>query len=394
MKRFALFTIVAILLVQVTAQGQSIGGINIFGYYQGQFEQSNVQGDFARQWNTFGLQQMNLLLEKDLGSSLSGFVGLQFSGNYASDKSWGSFNVEEAWMKYSPVEYFNVKAGLLVPTFNNLNEIKTKTPLLPYVIRPLVYESPMAALLAPSSFVPEKAFFQIYGAFPVGSAKIDYSLFTGNNGPDFVSSTLGIAGSLSGQDTSKFKLFGGRVGIRTGSLKVGVSGTYDRNNPGNPVNLPSFFYGATPIYDAASMLGSVVRVRVGADVSFQIAGVSFEGEVISVNHSPTEAQQAILDVLPLYTRNNLYSDLNKLFYYAAVSYDFNDQWYGFATYSKYQDKFNMVFHAGMDCYGFGGGFRPTGSVVVKAQYARFAMLDLKVANYSMDRYTAAVSIYF
>lgn len=93
MKRFALFTIVAILLVQVTAQGQSIGGINIFGYYQGQFEQSNVQGDFARQWNTFGLQQMNLLLEKDLGSSLSGFVGLQFSGNYASDKSWGSFNV-------------------------------------------------------------------------------------------------------------------------------------------------------------------------------------------------------------------------------------------------------------------------------------------------------------
>jgi len=107
------------------------------------------------------------------------------------------------------------------------------------------------------------------------------------------------------------------------------------------------------------MLGSVVRVRVGADVSFQIAGVSFEGEVISVNHSPTEAQQAILDVLPLYTGNNLYSDLNKLFYYAAVSYDFNDQWYGFATYSKYQDKFNMVFHAGMDCYGFGGGFRPT-----------------------------------
>jgi hypothetical protein len=392
MKRTLLLLVISLFIVQAVAFAQSEGAINIFGYYQGQFEQSKTVGTGAKTYNTFGLQQMNLLLAKDLSQSFSSFVSLQFTTNFASNRNWGTFGVEEAWVKYHGSEYFNVKAGLLVPTFNNFNEIKTKTPLLPYIMRPLVYESPLADLVTATNFIPERAFLQMYGAVPVGSSKIDYAFYTGNDQPDFVSTVPKFA-YLSGQDTSLFKLFGGRIGLRTASFKVGFSGTYDRTNPGSPSSLPMYFQG-TPIYAAASMVGPVVRMRYGADVSCQVAGFTVEGEYIAVKHAPTDAQNAILKMLPLLTGGALYDDLDKQFYYGTIAYDFNEQWYAFASYSRLKDDFNMVFHSGMNNYGFGGGYRPLSSVVIKAQYGKYEMLDRAVADFAMDRYSIAVSVYF
>ncbi|HTY37793.1 MAG TPA: hypothetical protein VMH23_11820 [Bacteroidota bacterium] len=391
MKHNLLVCLMCLLLVPAFALAQSEGGLQIFGYYQGQFDQSKVTGDPSASYNTFSLQQMNLLMAKDLTPVFNSFINLQFTSNFNSAMGWGTFNVEEAWVRYRSSDAFNIKAGLLVPTFNNLNDIKTKTPLLPYIMRPLVYESPIASLVTASNFIPERSFVQIYGAVPAGSVKLDYALSLGNS--DFIT-TLGKNGTVSGDDSSTFKSIGGRIGIRTGELKLGVSGTYDRTNPGAPTSLPAFFQGATPIYAAASLLGSVVRIRFGADASYQVAGFSFEGEVISVSHVLTDGQKAILQVLPLWTGGRLYDDLSKLFYYGAVSYDFSEQWYAFTTYGKIQDKFNMVFHSGMNNYGIGGGYRASNSVIIKAQYGRYKMVDLNVANFILDRYSAAVSVFF
>lgn len=393
MKRTLPYVFAALFLVQANGFAQDEEGIRVFGYYQSQFEHSIVAGKgMARAWNTFGLQQMNLMLGKDLSPSFSSFISLQFVSNFNSSKFWGSFNVEEAWVKYRAAEYLNVKAGLLVPTFNNFNEIKTKTPLLPYIMRPLIYESPMADLVTATNFIPENAFFQIYGVIPIASLKIDYAAYAGNNQPDFVS-TVTKSASITGQDTSKFKLFGGRIGVRTGSLKVGMSGTHDRTNPGSPWALPAFFKG-TPIFGAAAMLGPVVRTRVGFDVSYQAAGFSVEGEYIAVNHALTEQQESILKILPVITAGNLYDDMSKVTYFASLGYDFNEQWFAYVTYAKLQDKFNLVFHSGMNNYGFGGGYRPTNSVVVKAQYGKYEMVDRVVADFAMDRYSVAISVYF
>jgi len=392
MKRTILCSIVGLLMMQTIASAQSEEGINIFGYAQGQFEQSKVYGIAANSYNTFGLQQMNMLFEKDLSQSFSSFVNLQFTGNFASNKSWGTFDVEEAWVKYHGSEYLNIKGGLLVPTFNNFNEIKTKTPLLPYIMRPLVYESPLADLISATNFIPERAFLQVYGAVPFGSLKCDYAVYVGNDDPDFISGVSRVT-SLSGQDTSSFKMIGGRVGIRAGNLKLGVSGTHDRTNPGSPFALPLFFQG-TPVSAVASMLGPVVRTRVGVDASYQVAGFSLEAEYIGVMHSPTDHQKAILSALPRMTGGALYDNLDKEFYYGTIVYDFNEQYYAYVSYSRIQDNFNVVFHSGMNNYTFGGGFRPLNSVVVKAQYGRYDMVDRALFDFAMDRLSVAVSVFF
>jgi hypothetical protein len=393
MKRTLLFSIVSLLIVQAAAFAQSDGGVNVFGYYQGQFENSIGSGSgVAKVWNSFSLQQMNVMFSKNLTSTFSSFISLQFTSNFNSAKAWGSFNVEEAWVKYRGSELFSVKAGLLVPTFNNFNEIKTKTPLLPYIMRPLVYESPMAELVTAPNFIPENAFLQIYGAVSAGSAKFDYAVYAGNSQPDYISDISKNA-YLSGQDTSTFKLFGGRIGIRTGGLKVGVSGTYDHTNPGAPASLPAYFKG-TPLFAVAGMLGPVVRTRLGVDASLQIAGFTVEGEYIAVTHSLTDKQKQTIAMFPLLTGGALYDELDKMTYYATLMYDFSEEWYAYASYGKLQDKFNLVFHSGMNNYGVGGGYRPSTAVVIKAQYGKYEMIDRQVADFAMDRYSIAVSVFF
>jgi hypothetical protein len=391
MKRIIFFAVTSAMILWTSAFAQSDDGINIFGYFQGQFLYSEATGSAVKTLDNFGLQQMNMLFQKNLGPSFSAFINLQFEGNFSSDKNWGSLNVEEAWAKYQASEAFNVKAGLLVPTFNNFNEIKTKTPLLPYIMRPLVYESPLAVSIAASNFVPERAFVQVYGALPVGSLKFDYAAYIGNNHPDFVTNV--VKGSyLTGQDTSMFKMVGGRIGIRSSDLKIGLSGTWDRTNPGSASALPYFFQG-TGLNNVAAMLGPVVRMRYGVDLSVHFSGVTLEGEYIDVVHSLTDKQSATLALIPTITRGMLRGDLDKSFYYGTVQYDVNEQWYTYAAYSKLQDKFNMIYESGMASYNLGLGFRPLSSMVLKAQYAKYEIKGDLIQS-TTDTFAAAISVYF
>ena len=42
----------------------------------------------------------------------------------------GSTKLEEVWVKYRADRRFNLKMGMLIPIFNNLNEINNRTALL------------------------------------------------------------------------------------------------------------------------------------------------------------------------------------------------------------------------------------------------------------------------
>ncbi len=279
-------------------------GLKAIGYFQATFEEISAN-TLTSERSSFFLQQANVMLEKGFSNDLSAFVNISFSNTYSSENNWGDLDLEDAWLRYRSGNGFNVKAGLLVPTFNNLNEIKDKTPLLPYIIRPGVYEKSVSDLLRLADYVPQQAFVQIYGFVPFGDVKFDYAVYVGNSDPAFMNS-LGGNFVLRGADTTSHKLIGGRVGLRVGHLKIGFSSTSDKSNRN------------------AIGLGTVQRFRVGGDLSCQLGGLSLEAEVIDVIHSLTEGQKQTLAfesaLSPL-----VGSSLSEFFSYAVLQYDCSER---------------------------------------------------------------------
>ena len=119
------YVMLTVILLALTTGGRSQTEnqeLNVFGYFQVLLDNGSKSLIHPRV-NSFSLQQMNLFLAKEISPSLSSFVNFEVTNSYSSDKNWGSFNLEEAWIKYRHGNEFNVKAGLLIPAFNNLNEI-------------------------------------------------------------------------------------------------------------------------------------------------------------------------------------------------------------------------------------------------------------------------------
>ena len=122
-------------------------------------------------------QQLNVFFRKEINSSFTAWVNLEVNGSFNSSKNWGSLSLEEAWINYQSNDYLNIKAGLLIPKFAYLNEIKNRMPLLPYITRPLVYEASLSRTIDISNYVPERAFVQVYGYIPVGTGNVRLHCF-------------------------------------------------------------------------------------------------------------------------------------------------------------------------------------------------------------------------
>jgi hypothetical protein len=382
MKKIMLIIVVLASIYHGDLQAQADGNnLEIFGYFQAGLDHtyghmsSPMNSPIKFKKNTFLLQQLNLMAVKRFNPSFTAFINLEMTNSYSSDLNWGSFNLEEAWLKYECSDAFNIKAGLLIPTFNNLNEIKNKTPLLPYILRPLVYEDAAADLFKISDFLPERAYFQVYGQFPLGKYKLDYAAYIGNSEPEFVNS--GISGvDLRGADTTTFKLLGGRVGIHTEYFKAGVSLTRDKDN------------------QTLLGLGPISRTRVGGDLSFQVGQLSFEGEVISVYEPLTNVQKFMLEAVSDRSYGMVGKSFSKLFYYGLVNYDFSDKIFGYVTYQYANDKINFMLRNGVKGYSAGVGYRPIEDVVLKLQYVKLKIDNQLLLKLDQDHYQAAISVYF
>lgn len=179
------------------------------------------------------VQQLNLFFRKELSESFTAWVNFEVLNSYNSRQGWGNFSLEEAWVNYQYSDAFNVKVGSLIPRFAYLNEIKNRMPLLPYILRPLIYEASISAITT-SIYVPEKALVQVSGNIPVGDVTFDYAAFMGNSDKSYIASTNVIAGA--GSDTSKFKTFGGRLGAKYGELRFGLSTSFDHQNDQGTIN--------------------------------------------------------------------------------------------------------------------------------------------------------------
>ena len=330
--------------------------VSVFGFYQVLLQKVEgklkIYGDvptpvgttvpmtFREDNNDFlnpAIQQLNLFLRKEFTNNLTGFVNLQLVNNFSINNSWGYFNLEEAWVNYQYSDQLNVRGGILIPRFNYMNEIKNKTPLLPYITRPLVYESILSGTLDQSHYLPERAFFQVNGNIPVNKFVFDYAAFIGPAENDYIATGRGPGIINAGMDTTNIKLFGGRLGLKYSDLRLGASFTYDKDN--RQVDLKE----------------DVKRTRLGFDFGYRLNDFYFEGEYIGVN----------LD------SKNTSTDMNKAFYYGLISYDISDQFYTFATYSSFIDKEISYFSEGMVGYVLGGGFKPSYNVVIKLEYVNF-----------------------
>jgi hypothetical protein len=349
---FPVISVVLLGLAHLPAWAQD--KLSVFGFFQTtysitdfKFEQginipaANVSSltKTSKTYDRALVQQLNLFLSRDLGANFQAWINFELTNSYSSLRSWGNYNLEEAWVKYAPSRGLNIKAGQLIPRFNNLNEVKNRMPYLPYVFRPIIYEASFSEVVPPEDYLPERAYLQVYGAFSAGRAEIDYAVFAGNPENSYIiRSTSGAF--VRGEDTTKFNMFGGRVGVKLDGLRLGVSGTLDKDN-GN-----------------ARGLGDIKRTRLGLDAGLSAAGFTLEGELISVANDVKAAGV----------------DMDKLFYYGTALYDFSDRLYGYVSYNTVEDKGSPVLKDGAPSYNLGGGFRFHDSVLIKAQYS-YVTLD-------------------
>lgn len=283
------------------------GPINLFGYFQTGFEKytSELSGENNR--TSFLLQQANLFLQKDLAKNWTAFFSLEFLNNYSSGRRQGEFNLDEAWVRYRHSQKFSVKLGLQIPEFNHLNTIKNRTPLIPYIFRPLVYESALRETIfsvGESEYVPRQAFASIYGTLPAGAKKLDYAIYIGNS-PNISNFEQNFQ---SGIDTSNTIMLGGRLGLRYGELKAGVSAAYDEWD---------IFRNFQVLVDSIDTdIGTLPRLRLGADLLFRYEKWSFESEYIRV----------------IYDTDGSRLDFSKHFFYGNIGYDFSERYYGYINY--------------------------------------------------------------
>ncbi len=294
------------------AQGEGTG-LDVFGYFQASlYKERDVET--GKKYNTFTLQQLNLLMQKGLSHRWSSFVNFEFTNSYSSFDNWGSFSLEEAWVRYRQSRYFRLKLGLLIPRFNNLNVIKNRTPLLPYIIRPIVYETSFQESFPIEEFVPEQAFVQIGGSAPVGGDfKFDYAAYWGNS-PNISTSDSPFN---TGIDSTGTFLFGIRLGVRHPNFKLGFSSTSDKTN--QFIVLEEVFNRPPGSFE------EIPRYRTGFDLSFEWRNLEFWSEAIGVFYDEDEP--------------NL--DVDKNFFYMTLAYTFWDKLLVYVSY--WELKSNLTY---------------------------------------------------
>jgi hypothetical protein len=395
-------------------------GIEISGYAQANVAYSKaIDPKPSSSSSTFNIQEMDLILQNDLSNEITAFVDLQFLNTYSSTMGWGDFNLDQLWVRYTPIEALNIKFGHIVPTFNAFNEMKTKFPIQPYIFRPVVYESSFQYIIKPEEYLPSHAALQINGSLKKGTFKFDYAVFGGNS--DFiVSNKVAGAGqfSIAGLDSTNFKLYGGRIGARFSGVKLGVSYTYDKT-PNTAINNSIVLVNANlkaknatlPLSYQIPLLNKVGegdRNRIGVDFSVEVSGLTFESEYIHAINTLSDADKATLKNLITYSSVPsgvagvasipMFSDkLDRQFFYGNLTYDFLERFFVTAGFSYIKNHFERaILEYGLTGIIGGAGFRLSDNVTIKAQYANLRNNISKdpMIKVHMSIVGAGVSVYF
>lgn len=423
-----LYIFVAVILCQEMALAD---GLKVFGFFQGRLAASDVETNipgFPKR-NSFDIQQLNLMAANDFGSGFSAFVNLEFVNTYNTKEQWGSLGIQEAFARYTNEDgTFQVKAGLFLPQFNNLMEISNRTPLLPYIYRPLAYESQLSNVVNLQDYLPQSGNFQVYGVLPAfGDVKAEYALYTGNMTNDFIDKTDPANGRMGANNTITALTYGGRVGLKAnsndyGAFKVGVSYVLDKQQSRTYYKfdnmLAGVFQGMGLSQDSV-VTGRLDRHKLGADLSYSIAGFTLTGEVVSVGFADQAELEGklkglssklekegntITDAMPdgeqktslqqLFKKGRGVGDkMDRLFYYTTLNYDVTDDLFAYVGVSSLIDKVTTSINDGVNTEYIGGGYRFTPNTILKFQYIHFD-IDAALYSYKENMFQVAVSVMF
>jgi hypothetical protein len=344
----------------------------IYGYMQAFYVtmQCDLLGPKS---TTFLLQQTNVMASKEFVGGFSTFLNLQFTNSYHSMIKWGGLNIEEGWVKYKYDRALNIKAGLIIPSFNAMLQVQNRTPLLPYIFRPFVYESILTEQLDLETLLPVRANVEVYGSVPVSGLNLEYALFIGNSESEFIVSGGGSF-QVSGMDTTTYKMYGGRIGVAAPWLRAGVSMSSDKEN------------------HVQMGLGALQRNRYGADASLRISRFTLEGEAILVRTTIGDREQGILTLIrslnPMLGKN-----FDRDFYYGTLLCDITDAVFGYGSYSYLRINDIVPYANGINEWTIGGGWRPIDQVVLKGQYV-WVNSSSPVFKVEMGNALFAVSVMF
>ena len=383
MKIFLKLLLILIISFSTVLSQSEENQLKLFGYFQNEFEyqKGTAEADDFDQ-NTFVLQQLNLFIQKDFSDEWTSFVNFEILNSFSAAHRQGSFNIEEAWVRYRRSRQFNLKLGLQIPIFNNFNEIKNRTPLIPYIIRPLVYETAFSENIQVEEYAPKNAYIQIYGFIPSNDWKLDYAIYLGNTANISSQTENGVTGR-SGTDTTSSVLVGGRIGLRYNELKFGLSATRD---------IVNYFSGG---YDtlfpnvSPDKFKEVPRIRLGSDFSFNYEDFSFEGEYIQVTYD--------------YEVPNFNFDKN--FYYATLGYYVSDPFFAFISYwvtEEYYPPYTIHNNTKSEeleitVPNVGFSYKITDKIITKLHYA-YVGIHSSDQNLYQDRFfhffSTAISVFF
>lgn len=337
----------------------------------------DIPFDYSRHYvsNSFSLHQVNLFFQKAVSERSTFFLNLEASGSYSSRIPSGYLEIPEGWISYRLNDELELKAGLLLPKFNNLLEIKNRLPLFPYLIRPIFYENLISETYDPEDYRPDRAYVLINYITPISRELVfDAAFYMGNSEDSFLATTdksvLEEADTEErariylGENMNSALLFGGRIGIENvfGTFKFGISGTIDEDNKKisetSVYSLPS---SVTPI------MGEVPRYRLGLDLSFNLEKFAFESEFMGAYHNHSKIHE-----IPQFKNVNL----NKFFQYSNLTYNFTTETYIYGGYSYSRDlTYEFLIPntpspdgAGLHVINFGAGWRPIENTILKAQY--------------------------
>jgi hypothetical protein len=395
--RFAVIVLGLVLILNVRARPDELP-LKIFGYFQNEFHQDNDSGSSS---NSFLLQQLNLFLQRDLAKDWTSFVNFEIVNSYSSFRNWGSFNLEEAWVSYRSSEQFRLKFGLQIPEFNNLNNIKNRSPLLPYVMRPFVYETSFGEFFNLEFLTPQRAYLQINGSIPSHGLKIDYAGYLGNSSGVRTSQQVQSdthSAPQSGVDTTNGFMVGSRLGVRYNGVKAGFSTTHEKSNIF--VGIENF------LNEPASRYTYIPLVRLGGDLSYNWKDFAVEAEYIDTRFTRDIAAGLKVEAEFYYVTLGYYVN-DYLFVYGTMS-QLNIRDFGIEIDSIIAPSDTVYFgydnNTDVDLPSAGFSYTLNDRLTFKGQVV-FADINQKLTrpnssmlpilyNRELDRYAVAVSVFF
>lgn len=389
------------IFISQTAMAQNT--IDIYGYVQSSYlffhnyyNPFPPSGEANYTYHNMGINQLNLFFAKDFGDDFSSFINFEFVNNYSSDKGFGSFNLSEAYIKWDYRDFLKLKFGMVIPQFNALFEIYNRTPLLPYVVRPKLYDATSGNLVDIFDILPQKALIQIYGSIPVESTNLEYALFAGNPPNSFLSSPNNnlLPGYVAyGQSAVNYISFGGRIGIRTSNIRLGVSASFDKDNRRNFIK--------NSLGDSVN-LGDLNRYRLGSDLYFKLGNFELSAEYLITK---TKVSSDLQDSLDTWNASDPYfigKSFDKTFYYATLLYNVSSKIFVYIMYDYLNDSVNPYYFGLDGYYGYhlGGGYYLNDNILFKIQYFKnFGRFDtgeavIPIRNYYENNVAVGVSIIF